>query len=153
MKHALVITEPQGGEFFSFAVWFRLIHVPEVWILGTPDSEDCKSFPVNTVFRYIQVPFKAGLTVTWQILIWLFLHKWFKGLNRILVSAVEVLATITYNFYCCVCDRLCGLVVRVSGYRYRGLGLDSRRYQIFWVVVGRERGPLSLVRSIEELLE
>ena len=50
-------------------------------------------------------------------------------------------------------DRLCGLVVRVSGYRYRGLGFDSRRYQIFWVVVGLERGPLNLVRSIEELLE
>jgi len=44
-------------------------------------------------------------------------------------------------------DRLCGLVVRVSGYRYRGPGFDSRRYQIFWVVVGLERGPLSLVRS------
>ena len=43
--------------------------------------------------------------------------------------------------------------LRVSGYRYRGLGFDSRRYQIFWVVVGLERGPLSLVRSIEELLE
>ena len=28
-------------------------------------------------------------------------------------------------------DRLCGLVVRVSGYRYRCLGFDSRRYQIF----------------------
>ena len=28
-------------------------------------------------------------------------------------------------------DHLCGLVVRVSGYRYRGLGSDSRRYQIF----------------------
>ena len=28
-------------------------------------------------------------------------------------------------------DRLCGLVVRVSGYRFRGLGFDSRRYQIF----------------------
>ena len=28
-------------------------------------------------------------------------------------------------------DRLCGLVVRVSGYRHRGLGFDSRRYQIF----------------------
>jgi hypothetical protein len=27
-------------------------------------------------------------------------------------------------------DRLCGLVVRVSGYRYRGLGFDPRRYQI-----------------------
>ena len=30
---------------------------------------------------------------------------------------------------------------------------DSRLYQIFWVVVGLERGPLSFVRSIEELLE
>ena len=28
-------------------------------------------------------------------------------------------------------DRLCGLVVRVSGYRYRGLGFHFRRYQIF----------------------
>ena len=53
-------------------------------------------------------------------------------------------------------DRLCGLVVRVSVYRYRGPGFDPRRYQIFWVVVGLERDPLSLVslvRSIEKLLE
>jgi hypothetical protein len=28
---------------------------------------------------------------------------------------------------------------------------DSRRYQIFWEVVGLEWGPLSLVRKIEEL--
>jgi len=28
-------------------------------------------------------------------------------------------------------DRLCGLVVRVSGYRSRGPGFDPRRYQIF----------------------
>ena len=50
-------------------------------------------------------------------------------------------------------DHLCGLVVRVSGYRYRGLGFDSRRYQIFWIEVGLERGPFSLARSNEELLE
>jgi hypothetical protein len=50
-------------------------------------------------------------------------------------------------------DRLCGLVVRVPGYRSRGPGFDSRRYQIFWEVEGLERGPLSLVRIIEELLE
>jgi hypothetical protein len=31
--------------------------------------------------------------------------------------------------------------------------LRSRRYQIFWEVVGLERGQLSLVRIIEELLE
>jgi len=30
-----------------------------------------------------------------------------------------------------IIDRLCGLVVRVSGYRYRGPGFDPRRYQIF----------------------
>jgi hypothetical protein len=32
-------------------------------------------------------------------------------------------------------------------------GFDSLHYQIFWEVVGLERGPLSLVRTIEELLE
>jgi hypothetical protein len=40
-----------------------------------------------------------------------------------------------------------------SGYRSRGPGFDSRRYQIFWEVVGMERGAFSLVRIIEELLE
>ena len=35
------------------------------------------------------------------------------------------------NVFLFLFDRLCGLVVRVSGYRYRGLGFDSRRYQIF----------------------
>jgi hypothetical protein len=53
----------------------------------------------------------------------------------------------------CVIDRLCGLVVRVPGYRSRGPGFDFRHYQIFWEVVGLERGSLSLVRIIEELLE
>jgi hypothetical protein len=51
-----------------------------------------------------------------------------------------------------VIDRLCGLVARVSGYRSRGPGFDSRSYHIFWEVVGLERGPLSLVSKIEELL-
>jgi hypothetical protein len=46
-------------------------------------------------------------------------------------------------------DRLCGVVVRVSGCSPR----DSRRYEIFYVAVGLERGPPSLVRINEELLE
>jgi hypothetical protein len=50
-------------------------------------------------------------------------------------------------------DRLCGLVVRVPGYRSWGSGFDSLRCQIFWEVVGLEHGPLSSVRIIEELLE
>jgi hypothetical protein len=47
---------------------------------------------------------------------------------------------------------LCGIVVRVSGYRSRGPRFDSRTYQIFWEMGGLERGPLSLM-IIEELLE
>jgi hypothetical protein len=52
----------------------------------------------------------------------------------------------------CARDRLCGLVVRVPGNRFRGPGFDSRLYQVFRVVVGMERGPLSLVRIIVEVL-
>ena len=44
------------------------------------------------------------------------------GLNLLMLRFCELYLVI---------DRLCGLVVRVSGYRYRGLGFDSRRYQIF----------------------
>ena len=36
-----------------------------------------------------------------------------------------------FSSVCTFKDRLCGLVVRVSGYRYRGPGFDPRRYQIF----------------------
>jgi hypothetical protein len=68
------------------------------------------------------------------------------------VDACVARTWISYRCVPCL-DRLCGLVVRVSRYRYRGPGFDYRRYQIFWVVVGLERGPLSLVRSIEELLD
>jgi hypothetical protein len=47
----------------------------------------------------------------------------------------------------------CGLMARVLGYTRTGLGFDSRRYPIFWVAVGLERGPLSLVTINEELFE
>jgi hypothetical protein len=49
-------------------------------------------------------------------------------------------------------DRLCGLVVRVLGYRSGGSGSipgTTRRKK----VVGLERGPLSLVSTTEELLD
>jgi hypothetical protein len=49
-------------------------------------------------------------------------------------------------------DRLCGLVDKVPGYRFRVDGFDSRRYQILLEVVGLERGPLSFVSTTEELL-
>jgi hypothetical protein len=49
-------------------------------------------------------------------------------------------------------NHLCGLMVRVPDYRSRGPGFGSQCYQIFWEVVGLERGPLSLMNTIEELL-
>jgi len=51
--------------------------------------------------------------------------------NTVMVAGGE--NTTPRNIFCVKksMDRLCGLVVRVSGYRYRDLGFDSRRYQIF----------------------
>jgi hypothetical protein len=48
-------------------------------------------------------------------------------------------------------DRLCGLVVRVLGYRFGGPGSipDTTKKK----VVSLERGPLSLVSTTEELLD
>jgi hypothetical protein len=49
-------------------------------------------------------------------------------------------------------DRLCGLVVRVLGYRSGGPGSipgTTRKNKL----VGLERGPFSLVSTTEELLD
>jgi hypothetical protein len=40
-----------------------------------------------------------------------------------------------------------------SWLQIQGLGFNSLRYQIFWKAVSLERGPLSLVNTIEEVLE
>jgi hypothetical protein len=64
-----------------------------------------------------------------------------------IINMFQFMTTVVY-----IINRLCGLVVRVPGYRSRGPGFDSRRYQIFWQVVGLERGPFNLVSITEELL-
>jgi hypothetical protein len=51
----------------------------------------------------------------------------------------------------CIADQLCGLVVKVTGYRPGGPGFDSRSLQEK-KVLGLERGPLSLLSTTEELL-
>jgi hypothetical protein len=50
-----------------------------------------------------------------------------------------------------LCYRLCGLVVRVLGYRSRGPGSIPGTTKK--KVVGLERGPLGLVSTTEELLD
>jgi hypothetical protein len=54
------------------------------------------------------------------------------------------------------CDRLCGLVVRVLGYKSGGPGSNPGTNRFSGkkkTVVGLERGPLSLVSTTEELLD
>jgi hypothetical protein len=57
------------------------------------------------------------------------------------------------------CDRLCGLVVRVLGYRSGGPGSIPGTTRFSGgkkkgkQVVGLEQGPLSLVSTTEELLD
>jgi hypothetical protein len=55
--------------------------------------------------------------------------------------------------YWCINDRLCGLVVRVPGYKSRGPEFISRRYQIFWNVVCLERDALRLVSTNKDYLK
>jgi hypothetical protein len=62
----------------------------------------------------------------------------------LLPLAVLVVRCLFNDAICETTGRLCGVVVRVAGYRSRDPGFDLRRYQIFWEVVGLERGPLSL---------
>jgi hypothetical protein len=50
-------------------------------------------------------------------------------------------------------DRLCGLVVRVLGYRSGGPGSIPGTTRKKTEVVGLERGPLSLVSTTGELLD
>jgi hypothetical protein len=50
-------------------------------------------------------------------------------------------------------DRLCGLVVIVPGYRFRGPGSIPGATRFSEKQWGLERGPLSLVSTIEGLLE
>jgi hypothetical protein len=52
-----------------------------------------------------------------------------------------------------LCDRLCGLVVRVLGYRSGGPGSIPGTTRKKKRVVGLERGTLSLVTTAEELLD
>jgi hypothetical protein len=88
-----------------------------------------------------------GMRTTYNILK---MPDWITYVTRYVIVRYNIYI---YELQYLATDRLCGLVVRVPGYRSRGPGFDFRRYQIFWEIVGLERGTLSLVRIIEELLE
>lgn len=35
----------------------------DVWLVGSPDPQECKTFSLKTGFRYFRVPFKTGFTL------------------------------------------------------------------------------------------
>jgi hypothetical protein len=74
------------------------------------------------------------------------------GSNSVVYFACG-LRTRSLFVYGSMLESVCGLVVRFRNYRSRGPGFDSLHYQIFREVMGLERDPLSLVSTIEELLE
>jgi hypothetical protein len=87
------------------------------------------------------------------VLLFVLQQGWFYGYSALLLPLQSLFSIIIYLFDCEIEDRLCGLVVRVPGYRSKGPVFDSRRYQIFWEVVALEWGHLSLMGTIEGLLE
>jgi hypothetical protein len=57
--------------------------------------------------------------VAWRVLSW----RW--------INDPFIFKSMHYRYVGVDSDRLCGLVLGVPGYRSRGPGFDSRRYQIF----------------------
>jgi hypothetical protein len=109
-----------------------------------------KSDQINMAlsFHIINVIQKTS-HVTWKHVIIVFnLHY-----LHFIIKLIQWLINVIANYYTItpVNDRLCGLVVR-KWLQIQRSGFQSRRCQIFWEVIGLERGPLSLVSTVEELL-
>jgi hypothetical protein len=66
---------------------------------------------------------------------------------------VQEILCYKYLLLPCSYDRLCGLVVRVLGYRFGGPGSIPGTTKKQKKVVSLERGRLSLVNTTEELLD
>jgi hypothetical protein len=115
--------------------------------------EICYAFPAPKAFQFLYVP-AENPDVDSIVLIY---KPWgFPAIPVLRIflcltcdsrcQFIDILRLICYNF-----DRLCGLVVRVLGYRSGGPGsipgTNKKK------VVDLERGPLSLVGTTEELLD
>jgi hypothetical protein len=125
-------------------------------------SQLSQSFFVHLLLPFILTAMRATFTQYVTYLNFIIL-KVFGGQYRLradqsgraILSTAVVGSNHTRHMNACVYSLfgLCGLVVRVPGYRSRDPRFDSRRYKIFWELVGLERVPLSLVNITEELFE
>jgi hypothetical protein len=63
------------------------------------------------------------------------------------------MVSVVFGLFCSIGYLLCGLVVRVSGYRSKDPGPIPGATRFFSKVVGLERGPLSFVVQLRSYLE
>jgi hypothetical protein len=82
---------------------------------------------------------------------WDKLPKIYTAVATLFLDVLRLIIIISISSSSSSPDRLCGLVVRVFGYRSGGLGSIPGTTKK--KVVGLEWGPLSLVSTIEELLD
>jgi hypothetical protein len=73
-------------------------------------------------------------------------------LVRLMYAFYTRLQVSTFSLQMCLMRQPLWSSGQSSWLQIQRFGYGSRRYQIFWEVLGLERGPLSLVSTIEELL-
>jgi hypothetical protein len=148
-----------GRPFYRhFCVFYLHAHVRRVAMLNSNVTRDwlaernfdCLQWGPSTSLDFTRttVSVLRGSTLINLLLFFLFwLQTSYRWLYRTAISLYKHPTTaIIWNCYKFQKNRLCGILVRVPGYRSRGPGFN---YQIFWEVVSLERGPHSLVRIIE----
>jgi hypothetical protein len=112
----------------------------------------CYSMPIN-IFFIVKNHWEPSFTDNPRIFTWPPL--WSSGQSSRLQNG-DVLFPVRYElFYMCYVEERTPPLwssTQCSWLQIQRPGFDSRCYQIFWEVVGLERGPLSLVSTTEELL-
>ena len=122
---------PRGEMFFSKVIINTSEHKPKSdsvvgILLPLLSSSNSSGVTITKHTQNVDTCIPHGQTTCIQLLI----AGHYSQQELTAVCAISRTAgVLTFRHY--ASDRICGLVVRVSGYRYRGLGFYSRRYQIF----------------------
>ena len=100
----------------------------QLFALATYSKQEMVQEPLSTLGAEVPASYSS---VIWHSIRELFDHTTYYVL--FCLSIIYCLQRLSEFFYLMFPqdDRLCGLVVRVSGYRYRGPGFHSRHCQIF----------------------